>query len=89
MIKMKISGNCPFLTAEGYLHWDSCNKTGCPNSSFVSNEVYKCMYTMFPFYCLKLKLCDVYMILSISFSNILFTDINWRFNTYGDIDDVT
>nr|XP_022336402.1 uncharacterized protein LOC111132832 [Crassostrea virginica] len=39
-----LQGNCPFFTKEGYLHWDPCNETGCPNSSFVSDQVYQYPY---------------------------------------------
>lgn len=35
-------GFCPIFTDEGYLHWSSCNGTSCPNSSYRSDEVYKC-----------------------------------------------
>ena len=33
------------LTTDDYIDWKPCTKileTSCPNSSFVSNEVYKC-----------------------------------------------
>nr|XP_022338667.1 uncharacterized protein LOC111134133 isoform X1 [Crassostrea virginica] len=36
-------GNCPFFTSGGYFDWKSCNSSApsCPNSSYVTNEVYK------------------------------------------------
>ncbi|XP_062614756.1 uncharacterized protein LOC134281862 [Saccostrea cucullata] len=38
-----IGGQCPIFTADGYIDWQSCNTTDptCPNSTYVSNEVYK------------------------------------------------
>nr|XP_022336398.1 uncharacterized protein LOC111132830 [Crassostrea virginica] len=41
-----LQGNCPFFTKEGYVHWDPCNDTGCPNSSFVSDQVYQYPYCL-------------------------------------------
>ena len=40
------TGNCPMYTSDGYLDWKPCNISdlSCPNSSYVSNEVYKCKY---------------------------------------------
>ncbi|XP_056008884.1 uncharacterized protein LOC125661998 isoform X2 [Ostrea edulis] len=32
---------CPVFTDDGYLHWARCNQTGCPNVTYVSDEVYK------------------------------------------------
>lgn len=36
--------NCPIFTHDGFIDWKPCDKSKppCPNSSFVSNEVYKC-----------------------------------------------
>ena len=38
------AGNCPVFTSDGFLDWKPCNisEASCPNSSYVSNEVYKC-----------------------------------------------
>ncbi|XP_061196694.1 uncharacterized protein LOC133204970 [Saccostrea echinata] len=38
-----IGGQCPIFTNDGFIDWQSCNTTipTCPNSSYVSNEVYK------------------------------------------------
>lgn len=43
-------GNCPVFTSDGFLDWKPCNisEASCPNSSYVSNEVYKCK----TFFCL-------------------------------------
>ncbi|XP_062574050.1 uncharacterized protein LOC134235891 isoform X1 [Saccostrea cucullata] len=38
---MMLKGFCPIFTDFGYLHWSSCNGTGCPNSTYTSDEVYK------------------------------------------------
>ena len=37
-------GNCPIVTEKGYLDWKPCNVSinGCPDTHFVSNEVYQC-----------------------------------------------
>lgn len=45
MVYFFFVGNCPMLTTDDYIDWKPCTKileTSCPNSSFVSNEVYKC-----------------------------------------------
>ncbi|XP_056008885.1 uncharacterized protein LOC125648651 [Ostrea edulis] len=34
-------GFCPVFSDDGYLHWVRCNQTGCPNVTYVSDEVYK------------------------------------------------
>ncbi|XP_062602014.1 uncharacterized protein LOC134263656 [Saccostrea cucullata] len=36
-----VEGYCPIFTTTGYLHWRSCNMTGCPQMRYRSNEVYK------------------------------------------------
>nr|XP_022336424.1 uncharacterized protein LOC111132847 isoform X1 [Crassostrea virginica] len=36
-----LQGHCPFFTKEGYLHWATCNETGCPDTHFHSDEVYQ------------------------------------------------
>lgn len=37
-------GNCPIFNEDGFIDWKPCDKTKppCPNSSFVSEEVYNC-----------------------------------------------
>lgn len=41
-----LDGNCPVVTASGFLDWESCNTSspGCPSNHYISNEVYQ-----FPF----------------------------------------
>lgn len=36
--------NCPIFNEDGFIDWKPCDKTKppCPNSSFVSDEVYNC-----------------------------------------------
>ncbi|XP_062602013.1 uncharacterized protein LOC134263655 [Saccostrea cucullata] len=36
-----MNGYCPIFTYDDYIHWKICNKTGCPNKHFPSDEVYK------------------------------------------------
>ncbi|XP_062577735.1 uncharacterized protein LOC134239580 [Saccostrea cucullata] len=36
-----LKGFCPIFTDFGYLHWSPCNRTGCPNSTYTSDKVYK------------------------------------------------
>ncbi|XP_062614089.1 uncharacterized protein LOC134275811 [Saccostrea cucullata] len=40
------AGYCPLVTQSNFLDWNPCNLTnpGCPNTSFISNEVYKFPY---------------------------------------------
>ncbi|XP_062617163.1 uncharacterized protein LOC134278880 [Saccostrea cucullata] len=35
-----MNGNCPIFTNDYYLHWRTCNKTGCPSIPYRSDEVY-------------------------------------------------
>lgn len=36
-----LNGFCPIFTDEGYLHWNPCTETACPNSSYRSDEVHQ------------------------------------------------
>ncbi|XP_061190108.1 uncharacterized protein LOC133197963 isoform X2 [Saccostrea echinata] len=37
-----VAGFCPAFTNTGYIFWKACNITGCPNSTYHSDQVYKC-----------------------------------------------
>lgn len=41
-----IKGNCPIFSSKGFIDWKPCNisMSTCPNTSYVSDEVYKCMF---------------------------------------------
>lgn len=40
------TGNCPIFTSKGFIDWKPCDMSmsTCPNTSYVSDEVYKCKF---------------------------------------------
>lgn len=40
------TGNCPIFSTKGFIDWKPCDMSmsTCPNSSYVSDEVYKCKF---------------------------------------------
>lgn len=45
-------GFCPIFTSNGYIDWKPCNMSdpNCPNISYKSDQVYKCMFLLFTSY---------------------------------------